>query len=60
MIVSKGDIEMDRRQFLKNSTAAIAAAGTGAMPWRARAQAAPIKIGLLAPLTGVVDRKSVV
>ena len=45
---------MDRRQFLKNSTAAVAAAGTGAMPWRARAQAAPIKIGLLAPLTGVV------
>ena len=45
---------MDRRQFLKNSTAAVAAAGTGALPWRARAQAAPIKIGLLAPLTGVV------
>src|SRR5271169_6034628 len=46
---------MDRRQFLKNSTAAVAAAGTSAAPWRrARAQAAPIKIGLLAPLTGVV------
>jgi branched-chain amino acid transport system substrate-binding protein len=54
VIVSKGDIEMDRRQFLKNSTAVVAAAGTGALPWRARAQAAPIKVGLLAPLTGVV------
>jgi branched-chain amino acid transport system substrate-binding protein len=46
---------MDRRQFLKTSTAAIAAAGTVAAPWRsAQAQAAPIKIGLMAPLTGVV------
>ena len=46
---------MDRRQFLKNSTAAVAAAGTMAAPWRcARAQAGPIKIGLLTPLTGVV------
>src|SRR5580692_11743975 len=46
---------MDRRQFLKNSTAAVAAAGSIAAPWRrAFAQAGPIKIGLLAPLTGVV------
>ena len=46
---------MHRRQFLKTSTAAITAAGVGASPWRsARAQAGPIKIGLLAPLTGVV------
>lgn len=46
---------MDRRQFLKTSTATIATAGIGATPWRAvKAQAAPIKIGLLAPLTGVV------
>src|SRR6204780_5329755 len=46
---------MDRRQFLKSSTAAFAAAGTTVAPWRrARAQATPIKIGLLAPLTGVV------
>ena len=46
---------MDRRQFLKNSTAAVAAAGVGAAPWRARRRRpAPIKIGLLAPLTGVV------
>jgi branched-chain amino acid transport system substrate-binding protein len=46
---------MDRRQFLKNSTAALTAAGVGVAPWRvARAQAGPIKIGLLAPLTGVV------
>jgi branched-chain amino acid transport system substrate-binding protein len=46
---------MDRRQFLKNSTAAFAAAGAGSAPWRrAFAQAGPIKIGLLAPLTGVV------
>src|ERR1700742_1667922 len=47
-------LKMDRRQFLKNSTAA-AIAGTGAMSWRpARAQTGPIKVGLLAPLTGVV------
>jgi branched-chain amino acid transport system substrate-binding protein len=46
---------MDRRQFLKSTTAALTAAGVGAGPWRgARAQAGPIKIGLLAPLTGVV------
>ncbi|MGM4915789.1 ABC transporter substrate-binding protein [Tardiphaga sp. 813_E8_N1_3] len=46
---------MDRRQFLKNTTAAVAAAGVGVAPWRsAQAQAGPIKIGLLAPLTGVV------
>src|SRR6201991_1751414 len=46
---------MDRRQFLKNSTAAVAAAGTITAPWRrARAQSSPIKIGLLTPLTGVV------
>ena len=46
---------MDRRQFLKNTTAAMAAAGVGAAPWRAAmAQSGPIKIGLLAPLTGVV------
>src|SRR3954471_24169023 len=46
---------MDRRQFLKTTTAAVAALGAGTAPWRfARAQAGPIKIGLLAPLTGVV------
>jgi branched-chain amino acid transport system substrate-binding protein len=46
---------MDRRQFLKTSTAALTAAGAGGAPWRrALAQAGPIKIGLLAPLTGVV------
>ncbi len=46
---------MDRRQFLKSTSAALTAAGVGAAPLRvARAQAAPIKIGLLAPLTGVV------
>ncbi|MDB5653986.1 MAG: hypothetical protein JWQ94_1599 [Tardiphaga sp.] len=46
---------MDRRQFLKTTTAAVAAAGVGAAPWRAAsAQSGPIKIGLLAPLTGVV------
>jgi branched-chain amino acid transport system substrate-binding protein len=49
------DIEMDRRQFLKSTTAALTVAGVGAGPWRsAQAQAGPIKIGLLAPLTGVV------
>src|ERR1700742_2904820 len=46
---------MDRRQFLKTSTAAFTAAGVGSAPWRrALAQSGPIKIGLLAPLTGVV------
>src|SRR3979490_22886 len=46
---------MDRRRFLKTTTAALTAAGVGAAPWRrALAQAGPIKIGLLAPLTGVV------
>src|ERR1700754_2658775 len=49
------DIEMDRRQFLKSTTAALTVAGTGIAPWsRAQAQAGAIKIGLLAPLTGVV------
>jgi branched-chain amino acid transport system substrate-binding protein len=49
------DIEMDRRQFLKNTTAALTVAGAGVAPWRsAQAQAGAIKIGLLAPLTGVV------
>jgi branched-chain amino acid transport system substrate-binding protein len=46
---------MDRRRFLKTTTAALTAAGVGAAPWRrALAQAGPIKIGVLAPLTGVV------
>ncbi|MGM4903411.1 ABC transporter substrate-binding protein [Tardiphaga sp. 866_E4_N2_1] len=46
---------MDRRTFLKTSTAAVAAAGVGVAPWRsAQAQAGPIKIGLMASLTGVV------
>ncbi|WP_213771013.1 ABC transporter substrate-binding protein [Bradyrhizobium sp. dw_78] len=44
---------MNRRQFLKTTTAALAVTGAGS--WRgAHAQDAPIKIGLLAPLTGVV------
>jgi branched-chain amino acid transport system substrate-binding protein len=46
---------MDRRQFLKSTGLTLAAAGTGLAPWTmARAQAGPIKVGLLAPLTGVV------
>src|SRR6202048_2049376 len=46
---------MDRRRFLQTTTAAVAVAGAGAAPWRrALAQAGPIKIGVLAPLTGVV------
>ncbi|OYW60878.1 MAG: hypothetical protein B7X99_09410 [Rhizobiales bacterium 17-65-6] len=45
---------MDRRTFLKSSVA-LAAVGTVAMPYVARAQGTgPIKIGLMAPLTGVV------
>jgi branched-chain amino acid transport system substrate-binding protein len=46
---------MNRRRFLKTTTAALATASVGATPWRrALAQAGPIKIGVLAPLTGVV------
>src|ERR1700727_2766361 len=53
-MLPRKDTDMHRRQFLKTSTAALTAASVGA-PWRsARAQAAPIKIGLMAPLTGVV------
>ena len=46
---------IDRRSFLK-TTGLTFAAGTGviAAPWVARAQGAPIRIGLMAPLTGVV------
>ena len=48
---------MDRRKFIRSVgtvVAANAAAGTG--PWlrSAVAQSGPIRIGLLAPLTGVV------
>src|SRR6201998_53070 len=54
-MLARKDTDMHRRQFLKTSTAAFAAAGVGASPWRSvRAQPGPIKIGLLAPLTGVV------
>lgn len=46
---------MDRRQFLKTTGLSLAATGAGMSPLTmARAQAAPIKVGLLAPLTGVV------
>ncbi len=44
---------MDRRTFLKTSAAA-AAVGVVAKPYIAKAQGGPIRIGLLAPLTGVV------
>ena len=45
---------MDRRQFLKASTASLAALGV-TRPWvAAYAQAEPIRVGVLAPLTGVV------
>ncbi len=45
---------MDRRTFLKTSAAA-AAVGVVAKPYIAKAQAGgPIRIGLMAPLTGVV------
>src|SRR4029453_5731349 len=54
-MLSRKDIEMDRTRFVKTPTAQLTAAGVGAAPWRnAQAQAGPIKIGLLAPLTGVV------
>jgi branched-chain amino acid transport system substrate-binding protein len=46
---------MDRRTFLKTTGLTLAAgAGTISAPWVARAQGAPIRIGLMAPLTGVV------
>jgi branched-chain amino acid transport system substrate-binding protein len=46
---------MNRRQFLKSTSLSLAAAGLGAKPWTmATAQAGSIKIGVLAPLTGVV------
>jgi branched-chain amino acid transport system substrate-binding protein len=43
---------MDRRQFLNTTTAALAVAAAPGL--KAEAQAGPIKIGLMAPLTGVV------
>src|SRR3984893_3029228 len=43
---------MDRRQFLKSSASALSATALS-IP-RSRAQAAAIKVGVLAPLTGVV------
>lgn len=45
---------MDRRQFLKTTTSAMVLSGLGALPQRVFAQGAPIKVGLMAPLTGVV------
>src|SRR3954466_7682621 len=48
---------MDRRRFLKTSSLTLAAGAISApifSPQIARAQAAPIRIGLMAPLTGVV------
>jgi branched-chain amino acid transport system substrate-binding protein len=42
---------MDRRQFLKTTGLTLS---TTALGVRASAQAAPIKVGILAPLTGVV------
>ena len=44
---------MDRRAFIR-TTGLAAVAGTLAAPHVARAQQGPIRIGLLAPLTGVV------
>lgn len=47
---------MDRRRFLKTTGLTLAAGTTGvlATPYIARAQSAPIRIGLMAPQTGVV------
>ncbi|MGA0598462.1 ABC transporter substrate-binding protein [Enterovirga sp. CN4-39] len=45
---------MDRRGFLKTGLTLAAGATTLSTPWVARAQSAPIRIGLMAPLTGVV------
>jgi branched-chain amino acid transport system substrate-binding protein len=46
---------MDRRSFLKTTGLTFAAGiGTMSAPYIARAQSAPIRIGLMAPQTGVV------
>jgi branched-chain amino acid transport system substrate-binding protein len=45
---------MDRRGFLKSGLTLAAGATTLSTPWVARAQSGPIRIGLMAPLTGVV------
>jgi branched-chain amino acid transport system substrate-binding protein len=46
---------MHRRQFLQTSALSLLVTSIGAgSSWRARAEAGPIKIGVLAPLTGVV------
>jgi branched-chain amino acid transport system substrate-binding protein len=45
---------MDRRQFLQSTAMGLAAAGTGLQPMRAMAQGEPIRVGLMAPLTGVI------
>ncbi|MGE5098239.1 MAG: twin-arginine translocation signal domain-containing protein, partial [Betaproteobacteria bacterium] len=45
---------MDRRNFIKATGAAAIAASGPAYLSGARAQAGPIRIGVLAPLTGVV------
>src|SRR4051794_23507089 len=47
---------MDRRKFLHGTGLALAASATGIFPTPriARAQAGPIRIGLMAPLSGVV------
>lgn len=47
---------MDRRRFLKTTGLALAAGAAGSlpMPHLLRAQSGPIRIGLMAPLTGVV------
>jgi branched-chain amino acid transport system substrate-binding protein len=45
---------MDRRNFIKTTGTAAIAASAPAYMTLARAQAGPIKIGVLAPLTGVV------
>jgi len=48
--------KMDRRKFLKTTGATLAAGAAASFPMPAivRAQGGPIKIGLMAPLTGVV------
>lgn len=46
---------MDRRTFVKSSASALVGAGLGTLPLHsALADTGPIKIGLMAPLTGVV------
>ncbi|GIK80770.1 MAG: branched-chain amino acid ABC transporter substrate-binding protein [Alphaproteobacteria bacterium] len=54
--MSERPLNVSRRKFLQSSAAgaALAATGSVAMPGVLRAQAAPIKVGILQPVTGAL------